>query len=102
MCELGLVREKTYWALTNGIGGHYDARKGAWVRRKDSFGEEEVATVSIGQLIEKLERRIVSLGLDANLIEDYLNVAHSYQEGLVFDALPFEVRMNRFRRVASE
>jgi hypothetical protein len=103
MCELGLVGEPTYWAVTHGIGGRYDARKGSWVSRKGAFAtEEEVATVSIGQLIEKLDRRIEELRLDPDLIEDYLNVAHSYQEGLDFDAAPFEVRMGRFRRVSSE
>ena len=98
---LGLLKEETHHALIGHIFGFYDPRKAAWVVGKDIFTMKQhgVATVSIFELIKLLDQRIAKLGLDPDLVESHMNQKRPYTETEAFDALPFEQKMTKFRKV---
>jgi hypothetical protein len=96
---LGLLGEETHHALTGHIFGFYDARKAAWVIRKDQVtgATHDVPIVSIFELIQLLDARIAELGLDPDLIESYMNEKRTYAEREAYEALPFEQKISKFR-----
>jgi hypothetical protein len=77
--------------------------RGSWTLLKKQDGWRDELTgrfVSTAQVNEAIERRIRELGLDRDLLTEWMKAGPHHAADRAWEAQPFEIRMQTFRRGA--
>jgi hypothetical protein len=75
--------------------------QGSWRPKRHKGGWKDELTgrfVSIEQLQDAIDARISELGLDRQIIENWMKASPRHAADQAWEALPFEIRMQTFRR----
>ncbi len=104
----GLLRDPESYGHLETMAGlihllDFNWMRGSWTLLKKQDGWRDELTgrfVSTAQVGEAIERRIRELGLDRQLLEDWMKAGSHHAADQAWERLPFEQRMNTFRRGA--
>jgi hypothetical protein len=94
LCALETLEIWDDWRKVNEpSSGYYDAKSGIW------FSSDRVPVTSMSDVRRKLDARIVELGIDQQLLEDWLlGGTQTFLEEQQWRRQNFSTRMNIFRK----